>query len=176
MALSASAIAGQYDSEHFTPSGTYFGVKGGYNNINISSYGGNIKKDHYFANAHLGYLTKVADNFTVGPQIGATYYGNVRAGSDRIHLYSFNLYAVGQYTVMNYYLAARLGGVYGFASGDNTKSSFDFGAGASIGYFFTQNFSAGITYDHIFGSSNNPSSKFRFPSTDSVGISVDYHF
>lgn len=158
----------------------YAGVKGGYQDFKLDKGGYPVRQDHYFMNIHGGYLMHLDNGFAVGPQVGFSYYGGIKSNplDLKINLYSINVYAVGRYKFEQYYLSGRLGAVYGIASGDGAKSSLLFAAGLGAGYFITKNFSAGITYDHIFGKSCNgvSSSEFKFPAINAVGVTVDYHF
>lgn len=205
----AAAVALGLSTAAMAAPGFYVGVKGGYNNMevpdeNVSGtiLGTNISAkqstDNYFINVHGGYLFPVAPNFTLGPQIGFSYYGQVKqsdsvGGSTKngnIDMYSLNLFAVGQYTFNQFYVEGRLGGVWGIASlhskyntlaygDDDTQSSLDFAAGAGFGYYFTPNLSAGITYDHIFGTdykSDQIKTSYDTPTMDSIGAQITYHF
>ena len=182
--------------------GFYVGVKGGYNNMKLptgtetvqSTSNVELKKDKYVLNAHVGYLYPVADQFLVGGQVGGSYYGAYKmassSGSTKVSFASINLYAVGQYNIEQWFVQGRVGAGYfiddmgkNAASLNNTyKEKWLAIAGASVGYFFTDNLSAELFYDHAFGKNmkladiNDGSAEHDVPAMDSVGIGVSYIF
>lgn len=192
----ASAFATQNDG------GFYVGVKGGYNNMDVptgSTIGGSAtvtgKKDKYVANIHAGYLWPVADQFQLGAQIGYSYFGkykltNTTGGKADIKLSSLNLLAVGQYNIEQWFVQGRVGGGYVHESASGNVAGTDgevdnkwlVVAGASVGYYFTENFSGQIFYDHYFGQDitnsklANGSANNKPPTMNSVGIGIAYSF
>ena len=185
--------------------GFYVGVKGGYDDMQVYTdnnidglTGVDLTKDKYFINIHGGYLFPITPDFTLGPQISLSYCSKYSLkvegiGSNDNKFYSVNLFAVGQYTFKQFYVEGRLGGVavvknesgaingVEIADGSN-DTEYNFAAGAGVGYYFTPNLSAGITYDHIFGKNYNSQTavateKYNsVPTMDSIGAQITYHF
>lgn len=197
----ASAYASQNDG------GFYVGVKGGYNNMDVPSgtitgNDGSVteKNDKYMANIHVGYLWPVADQFQLGGQIGYSYYGKWKltgasgsalGNSADIKFSSLNLLVVGQYNIEQWFVQGRVGAARAHETqSDNLvgtdgefSSEWAVMAGASVGYYFTENFSAEIFYDHLFGQSITKSkllhasdSSNKPPTMNSVGIGISYSF
>lgn len=196
--LASSAFATQQDG------GFYVGVKGGYNKMsmpdgNFTIAGTPVKgnPNNYTANLHVGYLFPVADQFQLGGQIGYSYYGNwkmTQSGSSeniKNKYYSLNAQVVGQWNIDDWFVQGRVGAGRFHASitdSDSTNDSSSFNqwkalAGLSGGYYFTENLSAELFYDHVFGKNLKSNAGFtstsaakQIPAMNSVGIGVTYSF
>lgn len=188
--------------------GFSIGVKGGYKDIDIptSSLSGSIdgktlslssKIDKYVGNIHAGYLWPVADVFQLGGQVGYSYYGQYKltgtfdgaSASIKTTYSSVNLEVVGQWNIQSWFVQLRAGGGYFM---QNASDSGAFGntdhsrdnkwapiAGVSGGYFFTDNFSGEVFYDHVFGTNYNSTSVLSAdkPATmNMVGVGLTYSF
>lgn len=192
--------------------GFSIGVKGGYNDMSVPTasqtytdiFNGDTvnvseKKDKYMADIHVAYLWPVADTFQLGGQLGYSYYGKykttVTEGSDSTEatakFFDPNLQLVGQWNIQQWFLQARAGVGYFKPTVSNgsdndvtyeTKSTWDPVAGISGGYFFTDNFSAEVFYDHVFGTNYNSASNLNSdtsnkpPTMNSAGIGITYSF
>lgn len=198
--VSAIATAAYADDTH--SSGFFAGVGGGYNHMTLPS--GNltfvddtgatntvtISSKKYMFDIYGGYLFDMGSGFDIGPVLNFSYYGpyklldNTTGASENVHIYNINLEAVGQYTWQSFFARVNAGEGYfmlrGSASGSDTHNQSDNDnewkplAGFTAGYYFTPAISAGLYYQHVFGSTlsdDNP-----MPKMDSVGINVEYAF
>lgn len=203
--LASSAFA---DMEN---GGFYVGVNGGYNkaklptgNFSSGTVAYNAKLDKYVANVHVGYVVPVADQFQLGGQVGYSYYGKYKisgnntatTGTASVKLSSLNLQAVGLYNIQQWFVKGHVGGAYmndsesgsvtvdGTSYKVNSKSAWKVIAGLAVGYYFTDNFSGEVFYDHIFGKSwswNNIASldsgaSDSAPTMNAFGVGVNYSF
>lgn len=199
--LASTAFATQNDG------GIYVGGKLGYNNMiapsgNSQVNGTNAFKadiNNYMANIHVGYLWPVADQIQVGGQLGYSYYGKYKVsaygsgtGNLDSKLSSFNLLAVGQWNIEDWFVKGRIGaarvmaknsGNYTF--GATTSKVFDSKwlglVGLSGGYFFNDNLSLELFYDRLVGKNVNTSDVINTrgsfpPSMNSVGLGLTWSF
>ncbi len=194
----ASAFASQSEG------GFSIGVKGGYNNMDLPTSEGTVgdftltgKKDKMVGDLHMAYLWPVADVFQLGAQLGYSYYGKYtltetapETGSTDNKITAFNLQLLGQWNIQQWFVQGRVGAGYfhqsnaGNSADDSTDSSNKIApiAGLSGGYFFTDNFSAEVFVDHVFGKNYSSMSDFSSSSTNkppvmtSAGLGVTYSF
>ena len=184
-----------------TDGGFFIGAKGGYNSMDYPTDSGTFgvdtstgKLSKYMADVHVGYLWPVADVFQLGAQLGYSYYGKYEitetSSSDvaTIKTSSINLELVGQWNIQQFFVQARAGAgnvrpsISGTTDQDVTvKSAWDPMAGLSAGYFFTDNFSAEVYVDHVFGKNYSNFSDMDLTgikpaSMNSAGLGVTYSF
>jgi len=191
-------ISAAYASQ--SEGGFSIGVKGGYNDMDVPTDAGTFgaytvtpKKDKYLADIHADYLWPVADVFQLGGQVGYSYYGKYKLtsnnGSASSKISALNLQLVGQWNIQQFFVQARVGEGYFHSSNSNSISdtSYDIKntwapvAGLSAGYFFTDNFSAEISYDHTFGKNYSSAADLdrnnnKVPTMNSVGVGLTYSF
>jgi len=161
------------------------------------------KQDHYVADVHVAYLWALSDAFQLGAQLGYDYYGQYKStvtaggtsveGKDKIT--APNLQLVGQWNIQQWFIQGRVGAGYFHQSGSasvdgnnvgNSKSSNKAApiAGVSAGYFFTDNFSGEVFYDHVFGKDYSDANKDLTdnnddktpPTMNSIGLGITYSF
>ena len=127
---------------------------------------------------------------------GGNYQVNATDNSTGGYKETFNavdLMLVGEYDfTQQWFVQARAGAQYTMMSdsgsnvvipsvGTLSKQSDDqtlAKAGLSVGYYFVPQFSAALTYDHLFGKDIDvdTSTNDDIPTMDTVGISLTYHF
>jgi len=183
IAAAAGVAALGLSTASFAAAGAYVGVKGGYNNMEVTTgsatlngTGVSVSTDDYFYNIHAGYLFPVAPQMFLGPQIGYTRYGNYKVdgkgnftSSMKEEISGINLLLVGQYDFSNqFYLQGRIGAEYAKMQGSGgldaagitqlgnvSKNQILPTAGISVGYYFLPQLSGALTYDHLFGKNYN---------------------
>lgn len=194
--LASTAFATQNDG------GLYIGAKVGYNKMDVptgdftvSGASLNGKTDKYVGNIHVGYLMPVADQFQLGGQLGYSRYGQYKvtaSGADAFKdtISSFNILAVGQWNIEQWFVQGRLGmgrflahdsGDASSVAGTNFQNKWIAIAGLSGGYFFSENLSGEVFYDHSFGknlkaSNMTETSQNKMPTMNSIGIGLTYSF
>ncbi len=200
-----NAYAGQNEG------GFSIGVKGGYNTMDFPTNSQELtdddgdslvingKKDEYIAGVHVDYLWPVADFFELGSQLGYSYYGKYKtnytyngvAGSTTYQIGDASFQLVAQWNIQKFFLQLRGGAGYFHTATSNSgadldptinKNTWNPLLGASAGLFLTDNFSAEIFVDHVFGQNYGNfidlanADTIKPATMTSVGLGVAYTF
>lgn len=216
--LSCLAIGTAYASQN--QGGFSVGIKAGYNDMDYPTYTKTetdyidgfafnttekASKDKYIADIHIAYLFPIANHFQLGGLVGYSNYGDYKITDDFLNvattskvsanIYSYNLEAVGQFNIDQWFIQGRVGAAHvqeSFSSsGNDTEGDSDNlalthkwlpAAGASVGYFFNDHVSTELFVDHIFGENYKTESDLENSTSNkpasmtSIGLGLTYSF
>lgn len=200
LAASSLVAVAHADSMNSTASmKPYAGIEGGYESMDIQNgtYGnqsiGSITqtKPHGYFNIHGGLLVPMNQTWSLGGQVGYTYYGQIKesatflnqnVASSSIAMQSFNFQGVAQANFNSFFVRglAGIGSFYLSANGASSSTRIAPTAALEAGYDITSNFDVYAAYHHVFGTNykvaTNSNSGNGVPTIDQFGVGVDYIF